>query len=117
MMKVGALGKLKFPKGHYAYVGSALNNLEKRVERHLRKEKKIKWHIDYLLRKGKVKEVYYKKGNQREECKIARKLAKKFNSIKNFGSSDCQCSSHLFYSKDQKNLRFGAKLKEENVYI
>lgn len=29
-IKVGSLGKLKFAKGHYVYVGSALNNLEKR---------------------------------------------------------------------------------------
>jgi len=39
---VGKLGKIKFEKGYYTYVGSAQNNLEKRIERHFRKEKKKK---------------------------------------------------------------------------
>ena len=48
-VQVGALGKLTFTKGLYAYVGSAQVNLEKRVGRHLGKEKRKFWHIDYLL--------------------------------------------------------------------
>jgi len=48
-VKVGALGKIDFKKGTYAYVGSAQTNLLKRVERHLRKAKRRFWHIDYLL--------------------------------------------------------------------
>ena len=46
---VGALGARKFRKGLYAYVGSAQNSLEKRIERHFRSKKKKHWHIDYLL--------------------------------------------------------------------
>lgn len=38
-VSVGALGNKDFHKGLYAYVGSAQNNLEKRVERHLRRSK------------------------------------------------------------------------------
>jgi len=45
-VKVGALGKVKFSQGTYAYVGSAQNGIEKRVIRHLRKEKRKFWHID-----------------------------------------------------------------------
>jgi Uri superfamily endonuclease len=38
-IKIGKLGYLKLLEGYYAYVGSELNNLGKRVERHLRLEK------------------------------------------------------------------------------
>ena len=48
-VSVGALGDKSFQKGLYVYVGSAQNNLEKRVKRHLRKVKRRFWHIDYLL--------------------------------------------------------------------
>jgi Uri superfamily endonuclease len=48
-IKVGALGKIHFSKGHYVYVGSAMNGIEGRVRRHLRDEKKTRWHVDYFL--------------------------------------------------------------------
>ncbi len=40
IQKIGALGKIKFDKGIYVYVGSAQNNLKKRIKRHLSKNKK-----------------------------------------------------------------------------
>ncbi|MDZ4245940.1 MAG: DUF123 domain-containing protein, partial [Dehalococcoidia bacterium] len=36
-------------QGFYAYVGSALSGLDKRIGRHLKTRKKLFWHIDYLL--------------------------------------------------------------------
>lgn len=65
-VSVGALGKLAFKKGLYAYVGSAQNNLEKRVSRHLRKEKRMCWHIDYLLDndRTRVVEIFHKQSQQ-----------------------------------------------------
>lgn len=103
-IKVGKLGKIKFMKGNYAYIGSALKNLEKRVERHLREEKKLHWHIDYLLEEAQIEKVLYGKGKERKECSIAHYLTGKFPSIKNFGSSDCKCGSHLFFSEDSTEL-------------
>jgi sugar fermentation stimulation protein A len=35
---VGKLGPIRFPEGFYAYVGSAMNGLESRVTRHLRRK-------------------------------------------------------------------------------
>lgn len=98
--KIGSLGKINFKKGLYAYVGSAQNNLEKRVKRHLSNNKKTFWHIDYLLSNkfAKVSKVFYKKANKSEECRIANKLAG--NPIQNFGSSDCNCKSHLVKIKN-----------------
>ena len=50
---VGKLGKIAFKKGYYVYVGSAMNGLEQRLQRHLRSQKKFHWHIDYLLNQAK----------------------------------------------------------------
>lgn len=44
-IKIGRLGNIIFNKGIYSYVGSAQNNLEKRIMRHLSKIKKMHWHI------------------------------------------------------------------------
>lgn len=95
-INVGKLGKKQFDKGHYVYVGSALNGLAQRIQRHLRKQKKTHWHIDYLLKHAKIVDVFYKENVTMEECSIANKFSK-FNSIEGFGCSDCKCKSHLFY--------------------
>lgn len=95
---VGRLGVLGFRKGWYAYVGSGMGSLEKRIERHFSKEKKRYWHIDYLLEKAEIsKVVYFESGKM--ECKLAEKLAGGFEGISKFGCSDCKCRSHLFYSE------------------
>ncbi|MBU2617055.1 MAG: GIY-YIG nuclease family protein [Euryarchaeota archaeon] len=101
-IQVGSLGKIKFQAGFYAYVGSALSGLEPRIERHLRKEKKLYWHIDHLLAHGGIRKIFY---SEKKECDTARKLAARFASIKGFGSSDCDCESHLFYSEDYGRIR------------
>jgi len=100
-VNVGALDILNFERGLYAYVGSvgsAQNNLEKRIMRHLRKAKRRFWHIDYLLENefASVVRVFYKKAKRPEECKIARKLSKMSIPVVDFGCSDCGCVSHLF---------------------
>jgi sugar fermentation stimulation protein A len=97
-MKVGALGTLEFPRGFYAYCGSAMGGLGARINRHLRKQKKIWWHIDYLLQKGRVRGVMSAVTNERLECQLADGLGHAFNNYPGFGSSDCHCQSHLFFS-------------------
>ncbi|MBU4283813.1 MAG: GIY-YIG nuclease family protein [Nanoarchaeota archaeon] len=101
-IKVGALENIKFKNGLYCYVGSALNNLEKRVQRHLSKKKKLHWHIDYFLmnKNTSIKKIFYKQSNKREECKIAKFVLKNsISPIPEFGCSDCKCRSHLFMIK------------------
>lgn len=98
-IQIGNLGKIKFNKGNYIYVGSAQNNLEKRIKRHFKKNKNKFWHIDYLLtnKNAKIKEVFYKlTKTKEEECKVAQIISKYAKAIKNFGCSDCKCKSHLF---------------------
>ena len=101
-MNVGALGRLTFKKGLYAYVGSAQNNLEQRVKRHLRKGKRKFWHVDYLLNDeaAKVVEVFHLQADKAEECKIAGVISERGEPVDGFGSSDCGCRSHLFRVED-----------------
>jgi Uri superfamily endonuclease len=105
-IKVGSLGKIKFPQGMYAYIGSAQNNLEKRIARHTSKNKKKFWHIDYLLDSSfaNVVAVFYKKSEKSEECNMAKKLTNELSNrkiiIQKFGCSDCKCKSHLFKIKN-----------------
>jgi len=105
-VNVGALGSVNFEKGVYAYVGSAQNNLEKRIERHLRKTKQKFWHIDYLLDDANVEvlKVFYENAGKSEECKVANKIGERCVPTKGFGSSDCKCKSHLFKLKDYQFL-------------
>jgi Uri superfamily endonuclease len=94
---IGKHGVIDFQNGSYVYVGSALNGLEKRIQRHLRNRKKIHWHIDYLLPYAEVVDVFYKEGTEREECEVAQSFERNVPHIIGFGCSDCECKSHLFH--------------------
>jgi Uri superfamily endonuclease len=98
-IKVGAIGKITFKKGLYAYVGSAQNNLEKRIRRHFRKVKRKFWHIDYLLNNdaAKMAKVFFKNASKTAECTTAKAISEKGEPIRSFGCSDCNCNSHLFH--------------------
>jgi len=117
IIPVGKLGKIEFKKGYYVYVGSALNGLEQRIERHLRKQKTIHWHIDYLLKHSEVVDVFYKENNIREECDIAKKLDTQLHSIPDFGCTDCQCKSHLFCGSYDEIINATNKLNMKQYHI
>ena len=106
-VQIGKLGNIFFKKGSYLYVGSALNGIEQRVNRHLRENKKLHWHIDYLLKHATITKVFYKQSNRKDECYVAKIIQKNYSSILGFGSNDCKCKSHLFYGtfKDIKKLK------------
>ena len=106
-VNVGALGKLTFEKGFYAYVGSAQTNLEQRIKRHLAKEKRLFWHIDYLLNDSaaRIVKVLYKQADRTEECEIAKVIGERGESVDGFGCSDCSCKSHLFRIGDYRFLQ------------
>ncbi len=106
MVSIGKLGKLKFKNGNYVYVGSAQNNLKKRIDRHFSKNKKKHWHIDHFLanKNTKIEKAFWKKAGKDEECKIACFLEKTEEPIKGFGCSDCFCISHFFKLKSLKNI-------------
>jgi Uri superfamily endonuclease len=114
---VGKLGNVSFPKATYAYVGSAMNGLRARLARHLRKEKKLHWHIDYLLKEAEVEEIILCQGDERVECSLAQALAGELQSVPGFGSSDCKCRSHLYFAseKDMIKARVAEAVRQANL--
>ena len=104
---IGCRSVNRFPSGYYAYVGSAMGGFESRLRRHLRASKKPRWHIDYLLLKASVSDVILAETDDRVECAIAQALSGQFDSIPGFGSSDCRCRSHLFFSADENRMKSG----------
>lgn len=103
-IKVGSLGELFFRKGNYIYVGSALNSLEQRITRHLSKDKSIYWHIDYILDNKNVgiNRIYILKTSAKKECNIAKLVGESGEPVQKFGSSDCNCVSHLLFWPDNR---------------
>ena len=90
-----------FPGGYYAYVGSAMSGFKSRISRHLKKDKKLHWHIDYLLQKAVIDNIILCPTDDRAECTIAQALSHQFDAIPGFGASDCKCRSHLFLASDK----------------
>ncbi len=143
---IGKLGYIFFPKAFYAYVGSAMNGLEARLARHLRKEKGLHWHIDYLLKEAEIADIILcfsepfafchseglaealskakgqrpknlAQGKLRMECFLAQALAKEFQSVPGFGASDCKCQSHLYFGNRQDRLKTKATEMIEQANI
>jgi Uri superfamily endonuclease len=101
-ISVGAIGIVKFKPGKYIYTGRASKNLKQRVIRHCKKDKQIRWHIDYLTSSPDVivQSVTIISQDPNKECEVNQAIEKLAGSVipKNgFGSSDCRsgCKSHL----------------------
>jgi sugar fermentation stimulation protein A len=99
---VGSLGEVSFKKGFYIYVGSAMANLTKRMERHRHLRKQHHWHIDELRAVAEFHSVLAIRSSIRLECEIAKALFGISEwTIPGFGCTDCSCETHLFgMSKD-----------------
>lgn len=101
-LTIGRLGSFAFPAGLYLYAGSALNGLESRVRRHLRRDgdKKRHWHIDYLTAIAPVCQVWWAADEMRRECEWAGIVRERGGRIvaPGFGASDCRrCPAHFLY--------------------
>jgi len=114
---IGKLGTFTFPASYYLYVGSALGPgaLEARLARHRRRDKKLRWHIDYLLEHTLLVEVWSAASTDKLEClwaQAARELPGSEIPVPGFGSSDCRCPSHLIYlARKPACEEFTAKLQ------
>ncbi|MBN1432014.1 MAG: DUF123 domain-containing protein [Methanomicrobiaceae archaeon] len=103
--RVGALGDVEFFSGWHIYVGSAMGSAGfSRVRRHIAlsagKNKKPRWHVDYLLTSPffLLDSVFCGCTNERLECVLAGILGGE--RVSGFGCSDCKCKSHLFRRKE-----------------
>jgi sugar fermentation stimulation protein A len=98
-IKAGRLPKRVFSAGYYLYVGSAMSGLSSRLARHRRKNKKRHWHIDYLTAEASHVLPLPIRSSEKQECEIAGALSSIIQPfLTGFGSSDCDCATHLFYS-------------------
>jgi len=107
-LKIGKNRIYNFFSGFYVYIGSALGkfstNIENRLRRHFSPNKKLFWHIDYLLNNPNVEaqKAFYAMTDQNKECELSLRIMNYTNSdlFKGFGNSDCKagCKSHLFYN-------------------
>jgi len=110
-VRVGALGTLSFAAGWHCYIGSALGpggllRLERHINLAERRDKRPKWHIDYLLTDPRFQIAYAVSAptQERLECRLATALARGGTGVLKFGCSDCTCPSHLMYrERDPKN--------------
>lgn len=106
-LAVGSLGVFHFPAGYYVYTGSALRGLESRIARHLRQIKRFHWHIDYLLQYGRVVDVIMHRTKERLECHFNQKVLSLPGCkipVLGFGSSDCNCMTHLAYFREKPSI-------------
>jgi len=95
---IDRLGRFTLRRGFYLYVGSAQRNLEARLDRHNRRHKPLRWHIDYLSTKAPMVGALVLRGPKNWECRLAAIMAKHYPlPIARFGASDCRCSGHLFF--------------------
>ncbi|MEW5786625.1 MAG: GIY-YIG nuclease family protein [Pseudomonadota bacterium] len=96
-LPVGRLGTFDLPAGDYVYTGSARRNLEARIARHLRRDKTLRWHIDYLLTAPGVRVTRVVR-SRTAECPLNQSQSGSLP-IPGFGASDCKhgCGSHLKY--------------------
>jgi len=105
LLKAGRLTRVRLPAGTYEYCGSARRNLPARVGRHLRRgNKKLHWHIDYLLNCPAAKVVKARAWTNLDECDLVADALDRGGraAIRGFGSSDCRrgCPAHLIYMGD-----------------
>jgi Uri superfamily endonuclease len=59
------------------------------------------WHIDYLIKNPNIFIIGAFISRSSEECEISDSI--EMDNIKNFGCSDCDCKSHLYYNINASN--------------
>ena len=85
--------------------------MRSRVARHLAREKRKRWHIDWLTTQpGVVPIAVASTIVTGLECRIAATLSSRADMrVDGFGCSDCECESHLFYFSSAGNLFLALK--------
>jgi len=102
---VGKLGTFDFRPSYYLYAGSAQKNLSARLARHADPTKPCHWHIDYLAARATLIGSITVPAPRQHECRLAQQMHALYQTpIPHFGSSDCKCPTHLFYTPDLLQL-------------
>ncbi|QGG48445.1 DNA/RNA nuclease SfsA [Heliorestis convoluta] len=100
-LSIGSLGQRTFQPAYYVYTGTAKKHLTQRINRHLRKKKTLRWHVDYLREKAASCQALPIRTTERIEHVLAQRLSPLADwVVPGFGCSDCNCTSHLFAFRD-----------------
>ena len=98
-LRIPTLGAAVLPGGCYVYAGSARGpgGIRARAGRHLRRGKRLRWHIDRLTETTAARWAFAVPGGR--ECDLVQALLARPDyevALAGFGSSDCwYCASHL----------------------
>jgi Uri superfamily endonuclease len=136
-LPVGRLGYHRLPRGWYVYTGSARRGLSARADRHLKREKRVRWHIDrltahadatalgaVLLPGGGHSRQLRSTGHATEapdsraisdECVLNQTVGRLLEAdapIPRFGAGDCRggCPAHLWHSETRLSVAGLARL-------
>lgn len=97
-IRVGRLGTFRFQPGVYYYVGSARRNRQARLARHARRDKPLRWHLDYLSTQARMLGAILVDQDDWSECALAAGLSEHLAlAVPRFGASDCRCPGHLLF--------------------
>ena len=108
-VKIGKLGMLQVRVGYYIYVGSAFGpgGLRARTAHHKKIANQPRWHIDYLRTVTHLRELWYSYDPLPREHQWANIIAGAREitvPFPGFGSSDCNCKSHLYFLKSKPTI-------------
>lgn len=123
-LELGGLGRVRFGKGYYIYIGAAAEGLTQQLARHQRGTGRKRGHIDHLREAARwIAGIPIRSGTDRE-CAAADAIARVAGrAVPGFGSTDCRCAGHLFrmetdplrtpaFIEQLLDLRMGALEKE-----
>ena len=109
VITVGRRGEVEFEPGFYIYVGSAFGpgGIRARVGRHSRSDKTSRWHIDYVRERMNFIEAWYscRPRNQEHQWAAALQAQANIGGLRGIGCSDCNCNTHLFYSRERPRFQ------------
>jgi len=100
-LSIGKLGNMTTEPGYYLYVGSAFGpgGIQARINHHMQIAVRPHWHIDYLRTVAGVVDAWcvYGYRYEHEWAHSLMQIEAAAMPLKGFGSSDCDCATHLFY--------------------
>lgn len=103
-VEIGSIGRVQIDEGFLVYTGSALGrggaSLERRIERHCRRRKRVRWHVDFLTIRQQIiiRKVICIDSPERLECRINRRIISELAGTPvtlRAGATDCKCDGHL----------------------
>jgi Uri superfamily endonuclease len=108
-LQIGKLGLIELIPGYYIYIGSAFGpgGIAARTAHHRKTQPRPHWHIDYLRKAMPIIEIWFSYDRVRREhqwANILPTLTKFSQPMHGFGASDCNCTTHLFFSPEKPDF-------------